>query len=339
MRPISEITKKEVIMLLSEGLSEREVAKKVNISNFSVNKIRNETSLVIPKSKGGRISKLSTRDKLFCVRQVTKNKKKGAMEVQKALKNDLQIDVSTSTARRALKISGITTIVKPKKPLLSQKNVKERLHWAKVHKYWTIDDWKRVIWSDETKINRFGSDGMHFAWKREGDSLQPHHVKQTIKHGGGSIMVWGCITYDGPGFLTKIDSILDKDLYKTILNDELQHTISWYEYNQEKIIFQHDNDPKHTSALVKSYLEQQPYQVLNWPSQSPDLNPIENIWSMLKKRLFHCYDSPPSGMNDLWERVQEQWNNISVEDCRNVIESLPKRCQDIIKKKGYWIDY
>ena len=75
--------------------------------------------------------------------------------------------------------------------------------------------------------------------------------------------------------------------------------------------------------------------MLVWPAQSTDLNPIENIWSKLNYKLFHNYDGPPSGTNELWERIQEQSNKISKEECKNVINSMPKRCKDVVKAKGY----
>ncbi|EIE89854.1 hypothetical protein RO3G_14565 [Rhizopus delemar RA 99-880] len=58
------------------------------------------------------------------------------------------------------------------------------------HRYWTTDDWRKVIFSDESKINVWGSDGVEFYWSLPGSPLQPHHVIPTVKHGGGSVMVW-----------------------------------------------------------------------------------------------------------------------------------------------------
>jgi transposase len=234
---------------------------------------------------------------------------------------------------------GLTAIVKPKKPLLSKKNVNARLKWARIHKDWTLDDWRRVIWSDETKINRFGSDGRHYTYKRTTERLQPKHVKQTVKHGGSNIMIWGCITYDGPGYLAKIDDIMDKVLYQKILEEDLELSMDYYDMERQKTIFQHDNDPKHTAKTVVEYLEKQPYTVMEWPAQSPDLNPIENIWAMVKLRLYRDYDAAPKGIHELWDRVQEVWNNLTEEECKKVIETMPKRCHDVIKQKGYWIDY
>ncbi|KAG1223514.1 hypothetical protein G6F67_009367 [Rhizopus microsporus] len=79
--------------------------------------------------------------------------------------------MNDSTVRRALKKAGFVAFVKPRKPLLRAVNIKKRLQWAEEHKDWTVDDWKRVIFSDETKVNRFGSDGKAYAWKTPGEQL------------------------------------------------------------------------------------------------------------------------------------------------------------------------
>jgi hypothetical protein len=63
--------------------------------------------------------------------------------------------------------------------MLSVKNARKRLAWCKAHRYWTIDDWKRMVWSDETKVNRFNSDGRTWAWVRDGQTLQPRHINAT----------------------------------------------------------------------------------------------------------------------------------------------------------------
>ena len=91
--------------------------------------------------------------------------------------------------------------------------------------------------------------------------------------------------------------------------------------------------------MIRDYLENQQYEVLQWPAQSPDLNPIEHLWSKLKREL-NKYESPPKGMIELWERVQEVWNNkISKEDCLVLIESMPRRIEAVLKAKGLWTKY
>src|SRR4051812_41362003 len=109
--------------------------------------------------------------------------------------------------------------------------------------------------------------------------------QKMVKHGGGLIMIWGCLTAKGPGYMTKIDNGLDADLYCSILSSELMDIICWYELDKSKIIFQHDQDPKHTAKKTKKWLEESSLLVLDWLAQSPDMNPIKHMWNELKQQL------------------------------------------------------
>jgi transposase len=343
MHPINLSKRNRVISQLQNGSTTREVAQNVGVSLGYVSKVRKEVCSQISKSKGGRPRVLSEVDERYCVRKATKDRLDNAVKVAKTLEIDHGIKVSPDTVRRAFKIAGLGSLEKKKKPMLSQKNVRKRLAWCKAHVHWTLDDWKRVIWSDETKINRFNSDGRTWAWIRDGETVKSRHVKPTVKHGGGSIMLWSAITYAGVGWMCRIEGNMDKTLYKEILEDEQKKTVDYtcekLKLRRDQVIFQHDNDPKHTSNLVKDYLQEQDYQVMDWPPQSPDLNPIENMWQLLKLRLNE-YETPTRGMNMLYERSSEIWyNTIKVEEVQKVIESIPNRIKACIKNKGYWTKY
>ena len=83
--------------------------------------------------------------------------------------------------------------------MLSKNNITKRLLFARGHRNWTVDDWKKVIWSDETKINRYMSDGIKWCWRQPHQRFLMKNVEGIIKHGGGSPMIWGCMTNQGVG--------------------------------------------------------------------------------------------------------------------------------------------
>ncbi|KAG1536212.1 hypothetical protein G6F46_012567 [Rhizopus delemar] len=198
MKQASQVTVVQAISLLKQGSSAREEESSTGLS--------------------GRRKILSMVDERYCVRQVTKTRRSSAAKVAKELEKDIGRKVIAVTVRRTLRKAGLGAIEKPKTALLSAKNICKRLSWCMAHKDWTIDDWKRVVWSEETKINRFNSDGRTWTWIRSGESLKSHHVKMTVKHGGGN-----------------------KVLYKEISEDELERTtefnIDKLELERQQVIF------------------------------------------------------------------------------------------------------
>jgi DDE superfamily endonuclease len=227
----------------------------------------------------------------------------------------------------------LKAVTKKKKPLLSAVHRKKCLAFALKYQNWTVEDWKRIIWSDETKINRIGSDGKQWVWKQVGQGLIDHEVQGTVKFGGGNIMVWGCMGWEGVGRLAEVEGKMDADQYVSILEDNLLPSLEESGFSAEDVIFQQDNDPKHTSKKATKWFEDNDINILDWAPQSPDLNPIEHLWQHVKQRLGE-YSTMPKGVWEIWERVAEVWNEIPPEVCQNLIESMPRRLEAVIKAKG-----
>lgn len=291
------------------------------------------------KNVGGQPPKLTSRESTKVVRYLTVGEAESTSHAAQLLHQDTGKKVSRWTVQRALRKANVRAIEKKEKPLLSKKNVKARLEFEKRYQSWTEDEWKQVIFSDETKINRFQTDGQSWTWKRTGESMQAKDHKQTVKHGGGNIKVWGCFTSYGPGPLHRIEGNMNREMYLAILQQYLCGTVSNMPHPSHEVVFQHDNDPKHTAKCVQAWLATQEFQLLQWPAQSPDQNPIENLWSYLKRALLHDYSSPPSNVNVLWERVQEQWEKLSPDYCATLVRSMPNRLAALRKAKGLWTKY
>ena len=125
------------------------------------------------------------------------------------------------------------------------------MDFAEAHKFWTLEHWKRVIWSDKTKINCLGSDGRKWTYKKMGEEgLVDREVQEILKFGGGSLMMWGCMLWESIGYCCKIDSTMDKELYTQILEEDLQESLHYYGLSPQDIIFQQDNDPKYYLKMV-----------------------------------------------------------------------------------------
>ena len=212
------------------------------------------------------------------------------------------------------------------------------MNFTEKYKNWTVEDWKRVWWSDETKINRLGSDGKRYVWKQAREGLNDRLIQETVKFGGENLMMWGCMEWEGVGYACKIDGKMDGELYEAILEDELMNTLDYYDQNLEDIIFQHDNDSKHTCKRVKKWIQDCGMEVLDWPAQSPDLNPIEHLWHYLKRRLME-YEDQAGGINELWRRTEVEWEKIPKEECQKLIESMPRRIAAVIRAKGGYTKY
>lgn len=338
MKVLSASKQEKIRELATEGHSNRAIAKQLGVGHTTVRKYRISGAPSRSCANAGRRKKLSARQERFLVAQVTRLGQDTATCANKVLKNELNVHVHDSTARRALSRAGLNAKNKVKKPMISAKNKRARLAWCQERKNWTSADWKRVIWSDETKINRFTSDGRSWCWAFDNKTLNHRTVKPTLKFGGGGIMLWGCITADGVGGFTRIEGRMNSAIYCGILAEQLIPTMEKIDIEKSNVIFQHDNDPKHTSKETNEWLKNHNINVMKWPAQSPDLNPIEHVWAWLKIRL-NKYESPPDGLHELERRVMVEWARIDKESILKIIMTMPDRVAAVIKAKGGWTKY
>jgi hypothetical protein len=235
--------------------------------------------------------------------------------------------------RRRLKDAGLHGRISTKKPLLRPQNRAKRLAWANKHKNWTYDDWKNVLWTDESKFEIFNTKRRVYVRRRTGERYLSACVTPTVKHGGGSVMVWGCFGAEKVGDLHQVQGILNKNGYHLILQ---KHTIpSGTRLIGPKFILQQDNDPKHTSLLCKHYLENKEkaniLQTMEWPPQSPDLNPIELLWDELDRKVR---EMQPTSAKHLWECLQNAWESIPQSCLSKLTERMVRVCRAVITAKG-----
>jgi len=242
-------------------------------------------------------------------------------------------DINAQTIRTRLKTCGLNAYICCTKPLLTDAHKQKRLEWAKDHADWSADNWKAVIFSDESKFNLFGSDGHSWCWRRQGEEFDAWYTKKVVKHGGGNVIVWGCITAEGLGWISRIDGNMDAVLYVEILNNDFLGTLHDLDINKTNIYFQQDNDPKHTSKLAQDWFKKKKVDTLSWPPNSLDMSIIEHVWDYLDRRI--CTRLPlPRNRTELWEALVEEWGNIEEEYITRLYESMPVRVQALLDAKG-----
>jgi len=338
MKPLSAAQHQHILSLLEAGQSSHQISSSTGVHATTISRLHRKHHPYLPKSSGGHLPKLSPSNICHGIHLISSGKAENAVQVTRTLQDIINQPLSAQTTHHYLKEAGMKAVVKKKRPLLTKHHRRERLDFAIQHQDWTTEDWKRVVWSDETKINRLGSDGRNWVWKKAGEGLSDRLVEGTLKFGGGYLMVWGCMLWDGVGYSCKIDGRMDGDLYVSILDEDLQASLEYYGKTPSDVIFQQDNDPKHTCKKAKTWFQDHDFVVLPWPAQSPDLNPIEHLWNHLKRKLAE-YESPPDGMMVLWECVQAEWEKIEPRVCQELIESMPRRTAAVIKAKGGYTKY
>ena len=250
-----------------------------------------------------------------------------------------QVGVSASarTVRRRLLEDGLVSRRAAKKPLLSRKNIRDRLIFCKRYRDWTAEDWGKVIFSDESPFQLFGASANKLVRRGQGKCYHQSCVKPIVKH-PETIHVWGCFSAKGVGSLTILpkNTAMNKEWYQHILREQLLPTIQ-EQFGDEQCLFQHDGAPCHKAKVITKWLGEQNIDILGpWPGNSPDLNPIENLWSILKRRVDK---QKPTNSDKLQALIMQEWAAISQDVAQKLIDSMPGRIAEVLKKKGQHCKY
>ncbi|GFY01403.1 transposable element Tcb1 transposase [Trichonephila clavipes] len=185
------------------------------------------------------------------------------------------VSVSPRTGRGRLLEIGLRGCKARPKPLLTEFQRKRRLTWAREHSLWTIKDWEKVIFRDESQFCISGNQSSAYVRRRTHEEFSSQCLKPTVKY-PTKVMVWGCMSSYGVGRLHIVSETVKAMDYIEIIQNKLLPTVRDLLGNQSWI-FKDDNAPCHRANVVQKWLKDHTVNIMNRPGQSPDLNPIDNL--------------------------------------------------------------
>ncbi len=252
------------------------------------------------------------------------------------IRNDLSLPVSASTVGRRLDEAGLPSRVAARKRHYTDDERRKRLSFAHGYSRWTAEDWERVIFADEVTVEGDGRQRHIRVRRPDGhrfDSKYTVHSRiYTPSH-----HFFACFCSRGPGYCAGYEGKLDGSALKRLLDRTVIATAELY-YQTDPLMrdleqwwFLHDNSPAFTSRTVKQWLHNHGVQLLEWPSNSPDLNPIENLWPRVHQLMDRVQAKTDDAVGDAFI---EAWESLDLDLFTSLAQSMPDRIQAVIDAKG-----
>jgi transposase len=332
--------KARILSWKEDGMSTAEIAKRLGRHRASIDRLwaksKGLPKFVIPQRKigSGRPKKMTNVMRKMLKRQAVKFPEMTAADLQNSVPELRTVSERTiqRTLQRDLKMP---SRIAAQKPLLTMKMKAKRLKFAKAYRHWTSADWAKVMYSDESTFKCLRSVRGKVRRPRESSRFDSRYTVKTVKH-PDSVMVWGCFSgtlgRGGLYFLPK-NVTMNGERYQTVLEDHLLRFMELHGCTH----FLQDGAPCHASKRIKAFLAEQPFQVIDWPGNSPDLNPIENCWNHMKNLLKK---KDISSVPKLITAIKELWTmELSTDYLKKLSKSMPGGLKMVIDAHGDMTKY
>lgn len=283
----------------------------------------------------GRPRSLSQNQEEAIVEAVKNDHKLTAVSVARDKKLN-KAKVSPQTILNILAQEGLNASISAPKSF-SLTAIDKRLLFAKKYVN-NAEIWRSITFSDEADLFSYKS-GRWWLRRYRGESLAAYYNTPT-RWDPRTIKVWGCICYNRVGILVRYDDTMNSDKYVSILNSYLLAEFSKLRGSRTRqgvLTYQHDNAPAHSANNTKKWLKNNHIETLIWPPYSPDLNPIENLWGIIKRKLYEK-DSKLKTADDVWKATQKIWHKELNDYIEKLYEGMPKRMKEVVDRKGHRLD-
>lgn len=328
-----------ILGMLEAGLSQRTVAARQQVSKGAIHRTLKRELLhssqdSLPRS--GRPAALDARDHRRLIREIVANPGKPWNHFASIF------GTSDDTVRKAAAAQGFHKRRKRCKPFLNTKAIAKRSQWVKDNKE---QDWRRVIFTDESAIEMGLDITTRWTIRQPGQQYLPQHLQRSFRSSRKSLMVWGAIAHGKKWPLVRLSippsEVQEKGkgmngakYVRLVLNGPLKRaarqlrTARWRD-----ILVVEDGAPCHSCKLAKEARAKLGISSLIHPPSSPDLNPIENVWSLLKTKVSQL-PTRATNLDMLWEQVQACWADIDQQYINNLIDDMPTRVEEVRNARG-----
>ena len=343
-RNLTEFQRNVIVILRNNGKSWTEIAREMRekysktvtkrgmqylwkkyLNTGSVrDKIRKGRPTIVSPQASRAITRICKANRLLSVHNITHTYNTSAVQ-----------NVSVSTVQKIMKKYGFRSYSAMKKPYLKLHQRLRRVFWATTYSAWGADKWRDVVFSDECIFQSYSSSNKLLIRRTSLERNNAAFIQPVMRH-GPHIHVWGCFNSNGVGLLKRINGNMNAEKYQKDILHDIDIVGKCLVFPKAAFVFQHDLAPPHKAKSTQAYLKNKNIEILPWPGNSPDLNPIENIWGILKRKVRPIQHK---SAEELWNEVQSEWYKLSRNLCQKIVNSMPTRLELVKTSKGHPIKY
>ena len=323
-----------IVGMRQAGSSQKDIAQVFRITQGSVSKIlkrHRETGLTTPRPRSGRPKKTTARHDRYLLRLCRNSRTKPSSQLRADWIRFTNVPVTTRLVNYRLLNAGYLARRPVRKPLLQRRHRQARFVWARGHLNWRDGHWQHVVFSDESRFLLYRQDGRVRVRRQAHEALLDECVLPRVQAGGGGVTIWGAFHSRGKSELHVLDGNMDQYQYIRVLETKML-PFARRDF-QANFVFQDDNAPAHRARRVMDFLENENVQHMDWPAMSPDLNPIENLWSEISRGLNNM-DNPPTNVAELTQAVVDIWRDIPDQKLSTLVLSMPRRLRAVYNARG-----
>lgn len=333
VRRVSIQDRWKIIGLSQSGIRQKDIAAQIGCSIPTVIRIvraYREEGRVRDARRGSRQRATTEDEDIAILASSSRDPFKTATD----LKRELGLAASTSTIQRRLRGARLRSCAAARKTGLTEHHKAARLRFCQEHVHWTEAEWQEVVFSDESTFSSTCHQWCR-VWRPPRSRFIPAYVLRIFCSGRHSVPVWGCISIHGLGPLVRVEGRFNGEAYEAVIEEHLVPYILDGPFPDGVFVYQHDGSSVHRAARVQSTLRTLCIRQLPWPAMSPDLNPIENVWAILKMRIQKLRIRIQTA-DQLWQIVSSEWHQLRREPSltNNLYASVPRRIEAVIAADG-----